>query len=295
MDIHQLRIFASVYRNRSFTKASEVLHISQPTISEHIKNLENSLNCSLFDRMGRSIIPTSEGDILYPRALQLLDELEQIEKEITAAGTGVRGLLVIGASTIPGTYILPRLAYSFKEQYPDIEFQIPIEDSSRITSLILQHELLCGIVGARIPSDKLLYEPLIEDELVMVAAKKFPVKKAISLKELTTLPFLQRETGSGTRQTFESFLKKSNTSSEALNVVATLGSTGAVKQAVKEGLGVSVISRIAVQEEIHNKILREISIRNLKMKRKFYLVHQRKRSLPAQYLAFCKHLKKAAF
>lgn len=295
MDIHHLRIFASVYRNRSFTKASEVLHISQPTISEHIKNLENSLNCSLFDRMGRSIIPTSEGDILYPRALQLLDELEQIEKEITAAGTGVRGLLVIGASTIPGTYILPRLAYSFKEQYPDIEFQIPIEDSSRITSLILQHELLCGIVGARIPSDKLLYEPLIEDELVMVAAKKFPVKKAISLKELTTLPFLQRETGSGTRQTFESFLKKSNTSSEALNVVATLGSTGAVKQAVKEGLGVSVISRIAVQEEIHNKILREISIRNLKMKRKFYLVHQRKRSLPAQYLAFCKHLKKAAF
>ena len=275
MDIHQLRIFASVYRNRSFTKASEVLHISQPTISEHIKNLENSLNCSLFDRMGRSIIPTSEGDILYPRALQLLDELEQIEKEITAAGTGVRGLLVIGASTIPGTYILPRLAYSFKEQYPDIEFQIPIEDSSRITSLILQHELLCGIVGARIPSDKLLYEPLIEDELVMVAAKKFPVKKAISLKELTTLPFLQRETGSGTRQTFESFLKKSNTSSEALNVVATLGSTGAVKQAVKEGLGVSVISRIAVQEEIHNKILREISIRNLKMKRKFYLVHQK--------------------
>ena len=295
MDIHHLRIFASVYRNRSFTKASEVLHISQPTISEHIKNLENSLNCSLFDRMGRSIIPTSEGDILYPRALQLLDELEQIEKEITAAGTGVRGLLVIGASTIPGTYILPRLAYSFKEQYPDIEFQIPIEDSSRITSLILQHELLCGIVGARIPSDKLLYEPLIEDELVMVAAKKFPAKKAISLKELTTLPFLQRETGSGTRQTFESFLKKSNTSSEALNVVATLGSTGAVKQAVKEGLGVSVISRIAVQEEIHNKILREISIRNLKMKRKFYLVHQRKRSLPAQYLAFCKHLKKAAF
>ena len=295
MDIHHLRIFASVYRNRSFTKASEVLHISQPTISEHIKNLENSLNCSLFDRMGRSIIPTSEGDILYPRALQLLDELEQIEKEITAAGTGVRGLLVIGASTIPGTYILPRLAYSFKEQYPDIEFQIPIEDSSRITSLILQHELLCGIVGARIPSDKLLYEPLIEDELVMVAAKKFPVKKAISLKELTTLPFLQRETGSGTRQTFESFLKKSNTSSEALNVVATLGSTGAVKQAVKEGLGVSVISRIAVQEEIHNKILREISIRNLKMKRKFYLVHQRKRSLPPQYLAFCKHLKKAVF
>ena len=293
MDIHHLRIFASVYRNRSFTRASEALHISQPTISEHIKNLEKSLDCSLFDRMGRSIIPTTEGDILYPKALLLLDELEQIQKEITAAGTGVRGLLVIGASTIPGTYILPRLAYSFKEQYPDIEFEIPIEDSSKITSLILQHELLCGIVGVKIPSEKLLYEPLIEDELVIVATKKLPVKKTTTLKELATLPFLQRETGSGTRQTFENFLKKSNTSINALNVVATLGSTSAVKQAVKEGLGVSVISRIAVQEELDNNILREIPIRNLKMKRRFYLVNQRKRTLPAQYLAFCKHLKKA--
>jgi DNA-binding transcriptional LysR family regulator len=294
MDIHQLKIFASVYRNRSFTKASEALHISQPTISEHIKNLENSLGCSLFDRMGRSIIPTTEGDILYPKALLLLDELEQIQKEITESGTGVRGMLVIGASTIPGTYILPRLAYSFKKQFPEVEFKIPIEDSSKITALILQHELLCGIVGAQTPSDKLLYEPLIEDELVMVATKKVLAQKNITLDELAACPFLQRETGSGTRQTFENFLKKSNTSSNALNVVATLGSTSAVKQAVKEGLGVSVISRIAVQEELDNNILQEIPIRNLKMKRKFYLVRQRKRTLPAQYLAFFKHLKKAA-
>ncbi|MFC1843923.1 selenium metabolism-associated LysR family transcriptional regulator [Thermodesulfobacteriota bacterium] len=293
MDIHHLRIFASVYKNRSFTKASEVLHISQPTISEHIKNLENSLDCSLFDRMGRSIMPTAEADALYPKALQILDDLNRIQEEITATGTSIRGKLIIGASTIPGTYILPRLAYSFKEKYPDIEFEIPIEDSSKITSLILQHELLCGIVGAQMPSEKLLYEPLIEDELVMVATKKLPVKKTISLKELATLPFLQRETGSGTRQTFENYLKKSNISFNALNVVATLGSTSAVKQAVKEGLGFSVISRIAVQEELDNNILREIPIRNLKMKRKFYLVRQKKRTLPAQYLAFCKHLKKA--
>ena len=272
--------------------ASEELHISQPTISEHIKNLEISLDCRLFDRLGRSIMPTAEADALYPKALQILDDLDRIQEEITATGTGIRGKLVIGASTIPGTYILPRLAYSFKKKYPDIEFEIPIEDSRMITSLILQHELLCGIVGAKTTSEKLLYEPLIEDELVLVAAKKILAQKTVTLKELATLPFLQRETGSGTRQTFENFLKK-NMSSDALNVVATLGSTSAVKQAVKEGLGVSVISRIAVQEELDNNILREIPIRNLKMKRKFYLVRQKKRTLPAQYLAFCKHLKKA--
>jgi len=292
MDIHHLKIFVSVYKNKSFTKASEELHISQPTISEHIKNLEISLDCRLFDRLGRSIMPTAEADALYPKALQILDDLDRIQEEITATGTGIRGKLVIGASTIPGTYILPRLAYSFKKKYPDIEFEIPIEDSRMITSLILQHELLCGIVGAKTTSEKLLYEPLIEDELVLVAAKKILAQKTVTLKELATLPFLQRETGSGTRQTFENFLKK-NMSSDALNVVATLGSTSAVKQAVKEGLGVSVISRIAVQEELDNNILREIPIRNLKMKRKFYLVRQKKRTLPAQYLAFCKHLKKA--
>jgi DNA-binding transcriptional LysR family regulator len=293
MDIHHLKIFVSVYKNKSFTKASEKLHISQPTISEHIKNLEISLDCRLFDRLGRSIMPTAEADVLYPKALQLLDDLDQIQQEVSAASIGIKGKLAIGASTIPGTYILPRAAYSFKKQYPEVRFEILIEDSARITSMVLQHELLCGIVGARITSDKLLYRPLIEDELVLVATKKVLAQKTVTLAKLTTIPFLQRETGSGTRQTFENFLKKNNISSSALNVVATLGSTSSVKQAVKESLGASVISRIAVQEELENKTLFEIPIKNFKMKRKFYQVRQKKRTLPAQYLAFCKHLTKS--
>ena len=292
MDIHHLKIFVSVYKNKSFTKASEELHISQPTISEHIKNLESSLDCRLFDRLGRSIMPTAEADVLYPKALQLLDDLDQIQEEITATGAGVKGKLVIGASTIPGAYILPRVAYSFKKQYPEVGFEILIEDSARITNMILQNELLCGIVGARITSDKLDYSPLIEDELVLVATPKVLAQETITLKKLSTIPFLQRETGSGTRQTFEDFLKKKMSTAD-FNIVATLGSTSAVKQAVKESLGASVISRIAVQEELENKTLLEIPIKNFKMKRKFYQVRQKKRTLPAQYLAFCKHLKKA--
>ncbi|UCD66510.1 MAG: LysR family transcriptional regulator, partial [Deltaproteobacteria bacterium] len=249
MDIHHLKIFVSVYKNKSFTKASKELHISQPTISEHVKNLENSLDCKLFDRLGRSIMPTKQGDILYPKALQLLDDLDLIQEEITAAGTGIKGKLVIGASTIPGTYILPRVACSFKKQFPDIAFEILMEDSAKINNMILQHELLCGIVGARITSDKLDYFPLIEDEIILVAAPELQPSKSISLDKLATMPFLQREKGSGTRQTFENFLAQ-KTATSNFNIVATLGSTSAVKQAVKEGLGVSVISRIAVQEEL---------------------------------------------
>ena len=292
MDIHHLKIFISVYKNKSFTRASEELHISQPTISEHIKNLENSLHCKLFDRLGRSIMPTAEADILYPKALQILVDLDQIQEDISAAGMGVKGKLIIGASTIPGAYILPRMAYTFKKQYPDIEFEILIEDSGTITNMVLQHDLFYGIVGAKITSEKLDFEPLIEDELVLVASQKVLPQKTVTLEKLRSIPFLQRETGSGTRQTFENFLKMNNMTTNRFNIVATLGSTSAVKQAVKENLGASVLSRIAVQEELDRNILHEVSIINMTMKRKFYLVRQKKRTLPPQYAAFGTHMKK---
>ena len=192
MDIHHLKIFVSVYKNKSFTKASEKLHISQPTISEHIKNLEKSLDCKLFDRLGRSIMPTAEADILYPKALQILDDLDQIQEDISAAGIGVKGKLIIGASTIPGAYILPRMAYTFKKQYPDVAFEILIEDSGKITNMVLQHDLFFGIVGAKMTSEKLDYEPLIEDELVLVATSKLLPQKTITLDKLPSIPFLQR-------------------------------------------------------------------------------------------------------
>jgi len=292
MDIHHLKIFASVYKNKSFTRASEKLNISQPTISEHIKNLENSLDCRLFDRMGRTIMPTAEADVLYPKALQLLDDLERIQEEISATGGVIKGRILVGASTIPGAYILPRKAYTFKQQFPETVFEVLIKDSKKITEMVLNHDLLCGIVGARMESEKLNYTPLIEDELVLVADRDMgSKKKLIKAQELLSLPFLIREKGSGTRQTLENYLGKKNISSENLHIVATLGSTSAIKQALKAGLGVSILSRIAVQEELDRGILKEITIQGMKMKRRFFMISLKKRTLPPQYAAFCKHMK----
>ena len=110
MEPHHLKIFTSVYRNKSFTLASKQLHISQPTVSEHIKNLEIALGCALFDRLGRTILPTIEADLLYPRALKILDDLDRLQEDLATAGDRIGGELVLGASTIPGTYILPGLA-----------------------------------------------------------------------------------------------------------------------------------------------------------------------------------------
>ena len=292
MDIHHLKIFVSVYKNKSFTRASEQLHISQPTISEHIKNLETSLDCRLFDRLGRSIMPTVEADVLYPRALQLLDDLERIQEEISATGGDVKGRILIGASTIPGAYILPRKAHTFKQQFPETVFEVLIEDSKKITEMVLNHDLLCGIVGAKMESEKLNYIPLIEDELILVACRGMGSKKLLKPQELLSLEFLSREKGSGTRQTFENYLGKKKISAEKLHIVATLGSTSAIIQALKAGLGVSVLSRIAVQEELDRGILKEITIQGMKMKRSFFMIRLKKRTLPPQYAAFCKHMKK---
>ena len=292
MDFHHLKIFVSVYKNKSFTRASEQLHISQPTISEHIKNLENSLDCRLFDRLGRSIMPTVEADVLYPRALQLLDDLERIQEEISATGGDVKGRILIGASTIPGAYILPRKAHAFKQQFPETVFEVLIEDSKKITEMVLNHDLLCGIVGAKMESEKLNYIPLIEDELILVAGRNTGSKKLLKPQELLSLELLSREKGSGTRQTFENYLGKKKISAEKLHIVATLGSTSAIIQALKAGLGVSVLSRIAVQEELDRGILKEITIQGMKMKRSFFMIRLKKRTLPPQYAAFCKHMKK---
>jgi DNA-binding transcriptional LysR family regulator len=292
MDIHQLKIFASVYKNKSFTRASEELHISQPTISEHIKNLEADLSVRLFDRLGRSILPTREAEILYPKTLQLLEDLERIEDEVSAAASSIKGKIVIGASTIPGAYILPPIAYTFKQQFPEAAFEILIEDSKKITDMVLKHELLCGIVGAKMESDKLTYTPLIEDELVLVASRDMTGKKSLRPGQLPDLPLLMREMGSGTRQTLENYLKKKKISVTDLNIVATLGSTSSIKQAVKAGLGVAMLSRMAVQEELDRGTLKEITIQGMRMKRKFFMIRLKKRTLPPQYAAFCKHMKK---
>ena len=136
MDIHHLKIFISVHRNNSFSKASKELHISQPTISEHIKNLENELDCTLFDRLGRSILPTAKAEILLPHALQVVEEIAKLQEAIHADNKQISGDIIISASTIPGTYLLPKMAAKFKKRYPNTRFQILINDTAESITLL---------------------------------------------------------------------------------------------------------------------------------------------------------------
>jgi DNA-binding transcriptional LysR family regulator len=291
MDIHHLKVFTSVFKNKSFSKASEELYLTQPTVSGHIKSLEEEIDCKLFDRLGRTIIPTKEAEILYNYAIEIIEKANNIKEAIGQFKKEITGELIIGASTIPGTYLIPSIMAKFRKMYPSISFQILISDSRGIVEKISRHELLIGIVGSRLANSQIAYTPFLEDELIVVSSPALIKNRQLTLKELMTLPMVLREEGSGTRKETEKILEDKGVSLEDIKVAGIFGSTDAIKQAVKAGLGVSILSRLSVKDELKYAIFKEIKLSDIQMKRKFYIVTHKKRTLPVAYNLFLEHLK----
>lgn len=291
MDIHHLRVFVSVFRNRSFSKASVELYLSQPTISDHVKALEEEFNCKLFDRLGRTIIPTKEAEVLYSHAIEIIEKahalkdiMGQVKKELT-------GELTIGASTIPGIYLMPSIISSFRKTHPSLTFQIVVSDSKGIVDKVSRHELFIGIGGAWMSNINIEYIPFMEDELIAVCSPSFIKTNTMTLKELANTSLIFREEGSGTRRELEKTFESNRIPANNLKIAGIFSSVDAVKQAVKEGLGLSVVSRLSVKDELEYKMLKEVNIKDIEMKRKFYLITHRKRTLPPAYQMFLDYLR----
>jgi DNA-binding transcriptional LysR family regulator len=291
MDIHQLKVFTSVFKNKSFSKASEELNLTQPTISDHIKTLEEELDCRLFDRLGRIIIPTKEAEALYTHAMEIIEKANITKDIIGRFKKELTGELVIGASTIPGTYLMPSLMAAFQRKHPSVSFQIFISDSKDIGEKILKHKLLLGVVGTKFINGDINHIPFVEDELIVISSPTLIKSDTLTLKDLIKFPMILREEGSGTRRELEKILESKGVTLEDLKIAGVFGSTDAVKQAVKAGLGFSILSKLSVTDELKHKILKEIKLTDIHMKRKFYIVIHKKRTLPLLYSNFLEHLK----
>lgn len=288
MDIHQLKVFASVFRNRSFSKASAELRLTQPTVSEHVHALEAELGASLFDRTGRAIHATSEAELLYARATEIIEKLGEIRAAIGEQRRVLSGQVVIGASSIPGTYVLPAAIAAFRERHPQVSFEVRVGDSREVAERVAAHELLAGVVGSRILRGHLQYRPVMEDELIVIGARGD--RGPGSLARLAGRPVVLREEGSGTRREAERILQEAGVDPAGLRVAAVLGSSEAVKQGVKAGLGWAVISRRAVGDELAHGALRELPVKGLKMRRSFFVVSHGRRTLPPPCRAFLEQL-----
>jgi DNA-binding transcriptional LysR family regulator len=290
MDIHQLKVFISVFKNRSFSRASEELYLTQPTISNHIKLLEEEFHCKLFDRLGRSIIPTREAEVLYSHSIELIEKADTLKEAIGEIRKDLTGKLIVGASTIPGVYLLPRIMSEFQTRHAATSFQILISDSRGIINSVSKHEILLGIVGAKLGNEHIKYTPFVEDELIAVSSPSFSGNNRMKFAEIVKLPMVVREEGSGTRRETEKFMEGKGISPESLKITGIFGSTDAVKQAVKAGLGISILSKYSVADELEHKILKEIKLTDIEMKRRFYIVTHKKRTLPRLYETFLEHI-----
>ncbi len=292
MDLWQLNIFCKVIELKSFSKAGKAVHLSQPTISSHIKDLEDHFDCRLIDRLSKEAIPTKAGELLYDYAKRMLALRDETETAMAEYNGKIRGRLVIGGSTIPGTYLMPELIGDFKRKYPDVIVSLVIGDTDYIIERILKGGVELGIVGAKAETRKIIQKKLIEDEmrLIVPADHRWVGEKRVSFKQLVSEPFILRERGSGTLKSLDQSLSGCGHSIEDLNIVAELGSTQAICQGIKTGAGVSVISTLAAAEDLQAGKVNALEIDGLELKRNFYLTRHRYRSPSPLSEAFAKFL-----
>lgn len=280
MDLRQLEVFVSVAEFGSFSKAAESLFLTQPTVSEHIRALEEELGVRLLDRLGRGAVPTKAGQLLLSHARQILQLHREARQALEQFQGRMSGELVVGASTIPGEYVLPFLIGRFKEKYPDISISLLIGDTQRALDWLLEGKVEVAVVGAQIAHRSLQYTELMPDELVLVVSSAHPWhgKKTVTLDAVRAEPLIVRERGSGSRHALERALGEVGLDLGAFRVVGEIGSTEAIKQAVKAGVGISLISKRAVEDECRANLLWCVKVKDLRVSRFFYHATHRGRT-----------------
>lgn len=280
MELNQLRIFCAVVEKKSFSRASEAVFLSQPTVSLQIRSLEQELNTQLLDRQGREVGLTRTGETLYQYARRILQLAHEAEQAIDQIKGLMKGLLTLGASTIPGEYLLPSLLAEFKGIHPAVEIDLYVSDSQEVITKVLSQELELGFVGARDKNDKLVFKHFSYDKIVLIASSNntYLGQNSLTSEQLKGMPFILRERGSGTRTTVAQKLREKGIKEEDLNVVMKLGSTAAVKRAVENGPGVSFVSEKAVANEMKLGTLKLVPVVDLDLNREFFIVFKRHKS-----------------
>ena len=293
MDLWQLKIFCKVVELKSFSRAGKTVHLSQPTVSSHIKDLEDHFGCRLIDRLSKEAVATKAGELLYGYALKILSFSHKIEAAMAEFNGRIKGRLLIGGSTIPGAYLLPRMIGAFTAQYPEVTISLVVEDTEKVIDGVMSGNLEMGVVGAESGEKKIFQEKLIEDEMRLIVPENhiWAKKKAIPLDLLLTEPFIVRENGSGTLASIQLSLASRGYTIEDLKIAAEFGSTEAVRQGIKNNVGVSILSTLAVSEDLKIGSLKSIAVKGLKLKRSFYLTRHKYRSLSPLSRVFIEFLK----
>ena len=282
LDLRKLEIFYWVAELKSFSQAAELLSLRQPTVSAHVQELEEASGGQLLYRIHGRISLTPLGELLVERAKTLLAFKREVRAAVEQFHGTLSGELWVGGSNIPGEYLLPPKLGAFTKKFPAVKPILRIRDSAGIIEDVLDGKVELGYVGAKGNDPRLGFRKLWDDEMVLAVPKGHPwsERKYIEPAELRSEKFISREHGSGTLDSFLHLLAKGRKPlDQLLNVSMELGSTEAVKEALRSGFGVSILSRISIQHELAEGSLVEVPIRGLTMQRDFYEVSHRRRPL----------------
>lgn len=296
IDLKLLEIFCCVYEKRSLTEATKCLHASQSTLSFHIKNLEKQVGQKLFYRKGKTLVPTTLADRLYDYARELMDFKLRLIEDIGKYSGRRGGVVRVGASSIPGNYILPNLIGEFTASFKgNLNVELVIGDSREIYEKVIGGNVDFGIIGYLPEKESIEFVKFYEDRIWAVGNPELE-DKTYTLEELKSIPLVIREEGSGTRSMVEEKLRAYGLSLKDMNVVATLGSNEAVRKVLRYVRGFSFLSNYTLKEDNFLVKLRVSELGSIV--RNFYLVRDRSRplsQLSQDFLEFLLYKSKTSF
>lgn len=280
MEFKQLEAFVAVVEHNSFSEAARQLYLTQPTISAHIRALETELHSKLIIRTTKKMTVTGRGYQLYDSAIRMLEIRNNIIEKFT---DNTRKMIDLGVSTIPSSYLLPELLRDFGKKCPEIYFHAYQSDSAGAIAKLLDGTVDLCLVGQYMEDESLCFIPFCEDTLVLAA----PVnehflelqKQPVNIENFLSEPFLMREQGSGTKMEMDRFLERQGVDIDSLNVIARMNDPESIKKSIVNGLGISILSYLSVQDLEKEKQILLFPLEEPAYKRMFYIVYNKNRVL----------------
>lgn len=277
LKIEWLRSFLAVADLGGFTRAARTLHLSQPAVSTHVRELEENLGTRLFEHVGAKIRLTRPGEAVAHEARRVLEDVRELVRAASDSAGDVQGLVKVGASTTPGNYLLPGPLGAFERRYPKARARLTIGNSGKIIDLLRANEVDLGVVGLEPDPAQFVSRPFYEDEIVLFAGAEHPLarKRKVEVAELSGERLILRESESATRRLIDGWLARHRVEPEVME----LGCPETIKRVAAAGLGVGALSRLAIEWEARQGRLKELRVPDLPFRRPLYLVHHRRKRL----------------
>jgi DNA-binding transcriptional LysR family regulator len=278
MSDRRLQVFHAVARLLSFTKAAEVLHMTQPAVTFQIRQLEEQFDTRLFDRAHNRVSLTEAGHVAFEYAETIFEKYSEMENAIREITGNISGSLTLGASTTISEYMLPSLLGNFNQKNPEVLLKLRVSNTEGIVSMVENNVIDLGVVEGPVTNKNLLVEVCRKDNLVVVVPSDHELasQKTITVKKMLNFPFICREEGSGTRDVIVEHLKAQGLGKHALKACLELGSPEAVKGAIEAGMGISILSSVSIAKELKLGTLKAIPL-DPPLSREFSFVRQRQK------------------